>query len=439
MENIMENVDLFLKENKILYNRIDITELLLTSVYLNNYNKSSKKYTLKNKIKDLITKILIKVPYESITIKKNNFIFKDQYKYVFSFGFSIKDYRHIKVLKELINNLSKQEVLILTDQKDVFDYYSKSDYSIIFISPKKFASKNLKTKNNINVPKFNWILGKSLLKIDYLNFLYSKINAEILISSQDFHIFDQINTKLAKKHGFKTITHQHGIINEPHPGLFKYVFSDKILLWGNNSKKRLEKFVESDKLLTTGTTKFNYLFSEIDYTREFITLAINPLPKDLNPKIVNAFLDLCKNIKYNFKNKYKFILKLHPSLNKVYWEKHINYYKKSINILVKKNDNKKILNKSKILISYKSTISLEAMICKCSVIELNVGTQNTSKLLFENLEDSIINFKNLDIEVFKRLNDSNYNLDIIKRQNDVVQNEIKTFNLDYELDVLSKI
>lgn len=440
MSKIMREVKIFMDENRLIYKGINVSELLLPHIYTSVFNKNKSEGLIKE-IKNIAKKILLYLPYRNLTIKKHKFSFRKKYKFLFSFGFLMNDHRHSSLLKNLIKKINKEDVLILTDKKDVFIFYKERNYSVIYLHLPKICSENNNIFNDFDFIDINgkWLLGKAIPKIKYLDILYSKINIETVISSQDFHIFDQINIKLGKKYGYKTITHQHGMINEPHPGLFKYVFSDKIFLWGINSKKRLRGFVDEEKLLVAGTTKFNYLLSETRYKEEYITLALNPISKKINKKIIQKFLDLCTIINLKFQNEFKFVIKLHPGLDKKEWLKLIGNFNNEINIIIEKENNKEILNKSKILIAYNSTISLEAMICNCSVMELNFGQQNTSKLLFENLEESIVFLEDLEKEVIRRINNKKYNLNILERQNNIVHNEIKTFDINYELELLSKI
>ncbi|AMC01350.1 Uncharacterised protein [Aerococcus viridans] len=432
-------------KHEIIHDDINATEFLLTHFYEENFTSSTNK--LKLYIKKLISWVAKQIPSERFY---SNVLPKLKYKnkkYVYVQMFDIADSRHFSILDNLIqkttNNENKQYTLIVTNSKRVAAYYKIKGFDVLSLKYPKFIGIK-KSNSNLNFEE-NLLINKCIFLYEKAKKILVELDTEVIFTTQDFHIYDQIFTKAANKVGVISVTHQHGMIPYPTPGLFKYIYSTYVMVWGKSSYDTLKEYIPEQKIIISGTDKFNYLLTKPhDMTRRNITLALNPIDEKTNREIIYHTFKSFQDSLNDLEGISNVIVKLHPSLNRRHYEEIIQDIITSndlnVNYIINENDNFMVLYSSKIFIGYLTTLSLEAMIAGCSVIELNMNINREAlcgNRLFRNLPESIVHYNDIKNELLKRILNTKYNNDILMKQRKNIDYEIHDFSIKTELDYIN--
>lgn len=444
MEKKIDLIDIKIKENKYIHDELNFSELLITEWFLKT------KYNSFQKVKRFFWGAYGAIKYREFkpNVDKNikHITNECEKKYLFVQMFHVNDSRHFTVLdsviKKLMNYVPVKSILLVSEHKDVIRYYEDLGIETILIKPFEYSDKIINVSiKGINMYE-NFLLNRGLHIYENAKKLIKNLNIEIVLTTQDFHYIDQIFAKAAKNCGAISLTHQHGLVGQPHPGLFKYVFSDYIAIWGETTYSVLKEYIPIEKLLVLGTEKFNSSFNyENTKKRDFITIGINPISEKENIQIVSKILMILDESLFKESSISKIVIKLHPSLNEARWNSLLNRIIEDNNIKLKcevyKKENKSLLESTNILIAKKSTISIDAMIAGCSVIELvtdNFDVGNNVNLV--NLKESLLTYDDLAKEIIKRINNMEYSDEIIAKQNIILRKIIKFFSMDNEIKMI---
>lgn len=434
-------------KNKIIHDGINATEFLLTHFY--EENSSSITNRLKLSVKKIISGVIESIPLKRLDISKSHKSKYQNKKYVYIQMFDTDDSRHFNVLDSLIqkmtNNSNRKYTLVITNNKRVADYYKLKGLDVVILKLPKFMGIK-KSNPNLNFEE-NLLINKCISIYEKAKKLFVEWDTKIIFTTQDFHFYDQIFTKAANKLGIISVTHQHGMIPYPSPGLFRYMYSTFIMVWGKSSYDTLKKYISEQRIIISGTDKFNYLLNEpCDIIRRSITLALNPIDEKINRKIIyHIFRALSDNINA-LKEIDSLIVKLHPSLNKNHYQEIIqeilvaNNF--NVNYDIFESDNFTVLYRTKIFIGYLTTLSLEAMIAGCSVIELSIETDENvpyENRLFINLPESKVQYSNIKDELLERVMNTKYDYEIQMKQKRIINHEIHDFSIQTELKYIKDV
>ncbi|MEW5895439.1 MAG: hypothetical protein AB1650_06760 [Candidatus Omnitrophota bacterium] len=365
-------------------------------------------------------------------------------KYLFVCGFA-KSNHVFSILADLIEAIEDKDcVLVVTDQRDVYEYYSGRGLKVIYLKASRFYF-DPEIVRKENGPHTAFMMSRAELFIDYADKLYDEFSPKVVMTTQDCWAFDQCFVHAARNKGIMTITHMHGVINDSGFSIFEHVFADKIMLWGENHRRRFARFYSDDRLIVMGTSKFDHLLScSGPGERIYITLAINTLIKKTNINIISKVINALKVLPDAIKEKYTFMLKLHPALNSREWERLMKVIARKhcfdMTWEVRSSGNKEIFYQSKLLIVVGlSTAALEAMICGVSVIELILNEKH-GRGLFKDIPDLLIPVDRLAQEVKDRIEDEEYNAGILERHKKYVRDEISSFHcVKKELEVIDAL
>ena len=474
-EKIVEYIDRYIDRYRLIYNDVNITEFLIALLYIKNersyitnVNNGLKLVSWLRKMRNYFLytmsfirlNIINKKEYELAKnndkiwgrgLEENNsyankkYIFVQAYEEREKHGFVIID----NLLKGVQGIISKDEVLLITPYKSNLMKYS--EYDVICLETSKMALFNEKIPRNyykeLEIEELR-VLSIGFELFEKANSLFRKMNsARMLFTAQDFHFYEQAFSKAAKKNGILSITHQHGLMDYPHPGIFKYMFSDYIMVWGKNSMETLEKYIGKEKIKVVGTDKFNYLTKNLDYEREeVVTVALNFMnEEDLDvymEKLVKGF----KYLKFEQNLSFDVIFKLHPIMGKLQeWIENIiklkfSKYEIVLDYKIVVGDIAKTLAKSKYLIATRSTISIEAMICNSSVLEINYPVSSLNRnSLFQKFQESIVSLDNFYFELGKRMVDFKYSNEILAKQRTVIKSELESLSLQKEVEFIQSL
>ncbi len=428
-KEIFEKIKKYIEDSKAYYRDINLSSLIISTVYMKmmfggkNFFRKSGKYILR---------CFVGFFYSSDIIKEEClFVSLQDIKYLFVFEWDLKAYHVFSIHDKVISNIKKKsDILIVTLRKSVYNYYISQGVSSIFLKIPFFLSPHGNRKKilgHFSVTEKNQVLDAVYL-LDFAYNLMEKVrNLKALLTVDDVCYFDQIFTQAAKAFSVRTITHYHGIQPTPYC-ISKFVFSDKIVLWGMAGTEYYKEVLKESQMLVFGTDKFNYLLSS-DFRNEkriYLTVAFN------SADTLDYMFWLSKKV-WNLlilgSSKLQLALKAHPGSNV-----KIETLEKKLNdneirpVIFRENKNDELLWKTKFLIASRSNISFEAFLCGVSVIELIKKIYGAPSDLFKKIPESVISQNDLKSEILNRLSDNEYNSSIIKKQEEEIKFQIKYFD-----------
>jgi hypothetical protein len=373
----------------------------------------------------------------STKYKENN-LFNNSFrpKYLFVVCYS-KEHRAFPILNNIIKVSNPDEVLVYTDNRDVYKYYLSKKINCIYLKISGLAfDKSLSQASNLSSEEL-FILSKVKLYFDHIEIIMKKFRPKFTLTICDLQTIERVITEVAEKFNSVTITHQHGQMKKTNP-LLKYTISNYIVVWGEQTRKNFIDLFEKTKIIVLGTDIYQELFEEAIEANEdektFITLALNPRSNEINLFLIEKVCKQMNNLSAKERMKYSFVLKLHPEMNIRYWSsKFISYIKASslkMEYKIYTNQNEYVLKKSKILIVLSSSIALQAFICNVSVIcvESIPDLYKNPAVFFNRIPESVVKIGNLSNEIQNRLQNSHYNRTIISKQKLSLKEEIAFFD-----------
>lgn len=193
-----------------------------------------------------------------------------------------------------------------------------------------------------------------------------------VLTTQDFHVYDQAFARGAKRLGIPTLTHQHGLIPDRPVALFKYVFSDWIAVWGQRSARLMERWVSPDRIRVAGTDCFDPMRSDRPAAeRPYLLLCVNPIGEERDLANLGAVSRALREAPEGPVRGLKPVLKLHPSLDIERWEGHAARLGEGLPWAVRRAGNEALLPLTRFLLAQRSTITLDAAVAGASVLELD--------------------------------------------------------------------
>ena len=378
---------------------------------------------------------LIKKNYDSLYDLSN--------KNLYAINFSPNNPRHFLHIATLAKKDNRS--LVITVRDDVYNYFNKIEIPIILLD----VSIPWRNENDleINIP-FTSLENKSLLSLDLTSLVLLSKSASLidlmdivtnknslpqtLITLQDFHYFDSVFASyfLGK---IPTITLQHGLIGTGIP-FWKYLTSDKIIVWGLRQAEILESLgVNSKKIEVLGTAKYDLYIDRVE----------GKLNNNRNKRILlgiqqTMFFKENNEIIFDFIKKllssredYTVFIRFHPAITKKNCKKFVQKLKKlnltyGIKIEISDiEDPLEDISKSDIILVSYSGLAVEAILLKKPVIEYLSKKEDSVK--FGDYRDFSLHAfegeeaKKLIIKLFK---DYNFYKEIIKKQNKFINTEI---------------
>ncbi|MEW5895438.1 MAG: hypothetical protein AB1650_06755 [Candidatus Omnitrophota bacterium] len=423
----------YVSKTPIYYKGVNLRNVYLVHAYILFHVYESKKYVFL--LKEFTRKVIacfLQWKGENILKEKRSFSGASKIRYVFVCGFS-RDNHAFVILADLIEKIKdKASLLIVTDQGDVYDFYAEQGLSVIrltasgfYIDP--FIGKEEKSTHAASV------MSQARLYMDFAEKLYDEFSPKVVFTTQDYWVFDQCFVHMARKRNILTVTHMHGVVRDSSLNIFDHVFSDKIVLWGENHRRIFGRTYNDDRMIILGTSKYDYLLSYPGRPeRNYITLAINTLIPKTNIEIVLKVMGALSRLPAHIKEKYTFMLKLHPALNLRTWKKTMKILAKRADLGmswdVRLSDNAEVLYRSKLLIvSGVSSVALEAMICGVSVIEVLIDKEDRGGI-FMHTPGLLFPIARLTEEICRRIEDDDYSAEVLNKHKMFVQKEISLFH-----------
>ena len=206
--------------------------------------------------------------------------------------------------------------------------------------------------------------------------------------------------------------------------MYKYLFSDRMAVWGRRSARLMEQFVEPSRIWVVGIDRFDGLRSgRSPAAREHLVLGVNPVAEEHNRALLEAVTTsvgregaLAALVP---------VLKLHPSLDPVRW-RAFAAAAGSVPWQVRSGGNEELLPRTRFLLAQSSTLTLDAAVAGASVIELEGGQVFGEKpLFFEDLPESVAAPEDVGAALARRLADPALEAALLERQSASLDLEIE--------------
>jgi hypothetical protein len=430
--DIEKFIDNFIQSNSVKINDTELISLLLVPIYSKLFTNRKKESLVSIIVKRILVLIYGFKNKKVIEFKNFNVVKPSS---VFVISYSINDKRNSSILTDILPHLEPETFLVITDKDNVYEWCTQHNYNcILTVTPKWIIDKRVKSINISYSEKI--VLSRGISNFLYADKLLTQYKPKTLLTIQDFHINERAYTIVAKNLNIKTITHQHGLITVGHNlFLFKFTLSDIVMAWGQSSAQLFKKWLPNSEVITIGTDKFNDYNQVNTQEKSFITIGINPIPylenKKLIKQILEQFIPLNDLISQHH---LQFVLKLHPQLRPEFWVKAVNDLEKELgcpyHIEVLWQNNKSLLEKTRILLVSTSSLAIEGFMAKASVIDINRG--EIPPPLFVNIANSFIELHQLSDEIRKRLENPDYSKSIIDMQDKQLALEISNTNSSYK-------
>lgn len=413
--------------SKIDYEGINLWPIMAGDIYTHYYFSHIDKGEEPN------TKEKILIGLKSLFFR-DNFPIKGKGKILISYFMPRQD--HHELVGKAVSNFQKKDLTWI----DAYDYKKRK----IFLRGKiKFPNILLlfniwnnfrKSKLKKTLKNYYWFyILKTYFRynqIKELKKIIDKIDpkAYIAFCSSAFGE-ESILTLLCKKKGIPTFTLQHGFFHnssDPFASVIvlnENTISDYHLIWGENSKNPLKKYLNPSSLIIVGNPKYK-------------KVKIKPRKK-FNPKKATIFFSvpgfnegnrkLLKIVKEFIKNhpEIEFNVTVHPMNDMKIFSKEIK--SKNVKFIGKEVLAQDLLEKSDFVILYNTTVTIEALNYKIPIFRY-AGKDFRD---FWDTDDKFTNLKELE-KIFSSTKNQKY----YKKLMNFYDNELKeTFYFDSKKDV----
>ena len=401
------------------YFGINKEEMLFEYHWLKEFS-NLKRNKLKHVIKiflGILNGILLQC---KLMYSKNKRKFKNKIFFILTFSDKNEPQNKInKILENLLLEFDKNEIVLVVFNKYIYNKYKFLEYNVLWINiPKYFIKlKNIQLedlfiKNSGKLFKYSRCL--EIIKKIYYPLIEMKPKA--IITTQDY-----LFTSLARQQNIPTFSHLHGIVLKNYEDCagFIYYYSDNIMLWGKRDIDILKEYLLNKKLFAVGTNKFNSLLENRKLEKKYVTFCMTNLSNELEKELF--FIKEFGKLNINLEK----ILKVHPGMDKKIFENKYSKYIKNFKV----ETDYKYIEKAKYLLTYQTTAIVDALCCGASVIEIIYDSKlDKNEDFLNDLEESILSFDNLEVEIQRREKNKEYFKQIMLKQEKALKKIIYSFD-----------
>ncbi|MFA6401516.1 MAG: hypothetical protein WCX31_07810 [Salinivirgaceae bacterium] len=386
-----------------------------------------------------IAKIFVGVIYKSfrrkkMTIQSAGTLY--QKKILVAINFPADDRRHSKILLDFVFNYPmKGDIVVFTNQKSIYEICKNDTITCVYIINPLFnydfnsLFKGYTYKESLTLNNFkNYI--------DVLPKYLDQTNVKLILTTQDVLRPDYNYAIIGKKQGLTTVTHQHGSIPDADKTLYSLLTSDYMLVWGESSKRNLMRSISPERLKVVGTTKFNRDSKNTKFEGVSKGILITPTIEPFEPqkKIIEKLL-------FELKEFSNISIKLHPMHNYKKWKAFIEVLmsesKASNKIQIIQGFKETIYFEFEILINMNSSSYLEGLLGEISIIELDLNRELSTPI--KSIKESYVAVENTAKEILNRLNNPEYSASIIKKQNELLKQDLASTGLELEYSFINEL
>ncbi|MBM4370171.1 MAG: hypothetical protein FJ098_00855 [Deltaproteobacteria bacterium] len=340
-------------------------------------------------------------------------------RHLLFFGFPWSDKRHTGILEGLLGHLALEEVLAVTHREDVFEALAAHPVPRFLLRLPRLAPP---APGAARDPGEARTLATAALLLGAATRLLEELRPRSVLTTQDFHLHDQAFARAARALGVPSVTHQHGMIPPEPLSLYRFLFSDRMAVWGRGSARLMARFVDPARLWVVGTDRFDGLRSpRPSAERDLLVLALSPEPGDGNRRLVDA---VSRGLAESPVPALRRILKLHPSMDPGPWERPASRAAGG-GWEVLRGAGGILLPRTRFLLARRSTITLDAAVAGASVLELGTSDLGPLPGLLEELPESVVEPHAAAAEIARRLADPAVEAGVLGRQAAALDAEIE--------------
>jgi len=369
----------------------DLRPFLISSRFLNRYRPKDLRTRRRDALKHrliLEASRLARGPFRSgVTLRRSFTARPSGPRHLFVFGFPWTDRRHTVTLRPLLEEMAARAVAV-TDRADVFDAVSLAGVPCVQVRIPRFLPRPRGSPPVVG-PEEQRLLARGAALLDAANSVIAEIGPVSVLTIQDFVPFDQAFARAARRRGIPTVTHQHGQIPSGPASLYKYLFSDRMAVWGQRSARLMEQWVKPERVWVVGTDRFQGMSSGRSPTeRDCLVLGLGPTSEEQDRALleeVSAAL-----AREGLPRTLVPVLKLHPSMDAAYW-RAVAAAMEGVSWEVRTTGNETLLPRARFVLARRSTLTLDAAMAGASVLELALGSAGVEvPAFFEDLPESVV-------------------------------------------------
>jgi hypothetical protein len=226
-----------------------------------------------------------------------------------------------------------------------------------------------------------------LVKSERVRNLLRLEKPDCIVVSLDCRTYTRVPLRIGEQLDIPSVLVQHAITTGNRP-LFPFVpfLTDKQAVWGDAAREWfLERGVDPERLVVTGSPSFDHLFHKetstlpskeklcallgLDAEKKIYVLATEPILESDNERSVNCVLEAMKSVPQA-----QLIIKLHPAEGRqaLQWYRNLVQASGLTSVVVVSDlDIHSLLKHCDCLMTYDSTVGLEAMLLDKPVIIIN--------------------------------------------------------------------
>ncbi len=406
----------------------DLRPFLITELYLNRFrptdHRTSRRQALVHRAVDLASRLARGPLRQSVRVERSFTTPPDGPRHLFVFGFSWTDARTTAILRRLLEEMP-DAALGVTDREDVFVGLQEARVPCLLLRTPRFLHRHGLPATGFD-PRERRLMARGAALLEVSRRLLAEHRPLSVLTIQDFFPLDQAFTRAARQLGIPTITHQHGQIPAGPTSLYKYLFSDRMAVWGRRSADLMAQHVDSSRLWVVGTDRFRGLHSDRPpAAREHLVLGLNPVEEASARALVDAVTAGLLEVDPKALSALTPVLKLHPSMDASAWTRYAAA-KGGIPWRVWDGTNEELLPRTRFLLARRSTLTLDAAVAGASVIELGAdGGFGAVPGLFDDLPESLVELPQLGAVLSARLDDPALEAALLARQQVSLELEIE--------------
>ncbi|MFH1531120.1 MAG: hypothetical protein ABIK09_10370 [Pseudomonadota bacterium] len=345
-------------------------------------------------------------------------------RHLFVFGFPWADLRTTGVLRRLLAELPDAAVGV-TDQEDVFDALRAEGIPSLRLRAPRVLHRREVPALGIG-PRDRRIMARGAALLEVAGRLLEELRPVSVLTAQDFFPFDQAFARAARQRGIPTVTHQHGQIPAGPTSLYKYLFSERMAVWGRRSAALMEQYVDPARVWVVGTDRFDGLCADrAPAERDSLVLGLNPVEEAGNRALLDQVDAALLGEGRGSLSALVPVLKLHPSLDPARWRGHVAAGR-GVPWQVWTGSNEDLLSRTRFLLARRSTITLDAAIAGASVIELGAAQAlGAVPGFFEDLPESVMEAVDVGVALTRRLDDPGLEAALLEHQRESLALEVE--------------
>jgi hypothetical protein len=336
-------------------------------------------------------------------------------RHLFVLSFPWEDTRTTGVLRRILEELSDAAIGV-TDREDVFLALRGAGIPCLRIrTPRALHRREVPLVGGR--PRDRRVMARGAALLETADRLLAELRPTLVLSCQDFFSFDQAFTRAARLRGIPTITHQHGQIPAGPTSVYKYLFSDRMAVWGQRSAALMEQHVDPSRLWIVGTDRFDGLDNRrAPRARDRLVLGLNPISDAGNRALLREVTAALLREAGGPISTLTPVIKLHPSLDPAQW-RHDAAAAGGIPWQVWTGSNEELLSRTRFLLARRSTLTLDAAVAGASVIELGAaGGFGAVPGLFDDLPESLVETCEVGVVLSRRMSDPALEAALLTRQ-----------------------